>query len=177
MLAFAVLRRAKNVRNADESERELLLADAEKLENVCMWLVFGGIALEAVIVLASFGELFTSLGEKFAYLLADAAIAVGVYGKMRFGHVAGDILKLELAQGLREVKYLRSSRRAVLAGKELQVIAAISPFAGTKFDVGIPPPSFTEAWDFNWDIEPLFIRTGWTFVDWVEPSSTFPYET
>ena len=165
-----MLRRAQNVKNAGEYERESLREDAERLENICAWLVFIGIGVEAGIVLASFWSLLSSLQEKIAYFVADAAIGLGVYGEMRFGHVAGTVLRLNLGDALREVKYLRSSRRAVLAGNETKFVAAISPFAGTNFDVGVPPPGFREAWDFNWDLEPLLIQAGWIFTDWAEPS-------
>jgi hypothetical protein len=72
-----------------------------------------------------------------------------------------------LAEALKEVTYLRSSRRKVLAGSEARFITAIRPFSGTKFDVGLAPAGFREAWDFNWDIEPLLIQAGWTFMDWL----------
>ena len=53
---------------------------------------------------------FVPLGEKVAYLIANAAIAVGVYGEIRFGHVGGDILKLKLVEAIDHLGVLEIAR-------------------------------------------------------------------
>jgi hypothetical protein len=50
------------------------------------------------------------MGEGIAYLLGNAAIAIGVYGEIRFGHIAGDILKLKLAEAIDHVGILEIAR-------------------------------------------------------------------
>ena len=110
---FAVLRRAKSIKKAGENERDFVLEDAERLENICAFAVFMGVGVEVAIVLASFWSLLSPLCEKLAYLLADIAIALGVYGEMRFGGAVGAVLKVRLAGALSEATYLRKPRRAI----------------------------------------------------------------
>jgi hypothetical protein len=108
-----VLRRAKNVRSALETERDALLEDAERLENWCVWLVFAGIALEAVIAAAplivSLSSILTGIGNT----LADAAVAIGVLGELRFGNVAGAVLKIKLGDAIERAAKLSEPRSPI----------------------------------------------------------------
>lgn len=91
-----MLRRAKNIKSADEPERDRLLTDAERLETWSAWLVLGAIVLEVIVWAYPFSPpLF-----RFGNFAADAAVAIGIYGEMRFGHVVGDILKIRLAEAI-----------------------------------------------------------------------------
>jgi hypothetical protein len=93
---FAVLRRAKNVKNANDAERNALLDDAERIETWCANLVLGAIVLEAVVWISPLCPFLFKLGN----FVADAAVAIGIYGEVRFGHIAGDILKMRLAEAI-----------------------------------------------------------------------------
>ncbi len=67
--------------------------------------------------------------------------------------------KLELARlSTPRVKLLTSDAVASLVDK-------LKPFAGTKFDVG-HAPNGREQWDLLWQLEPVFAKAGWIFVDW-----------
>jgi hypothetical protein len=59
------------------------------------------------------------------------------------------------------------ARRARSIGSEDsdKIVAALKPFAGTKFDIGHAPVG-REQWDFMWQLEPAFQMAGWVFVDW-----------
>ncbi|HUE63214.1 MAG TPA: hypothetical protein VMO78_02465 [Rhizomicrobium sp.] len=105
-----MLRRARNLKNATDTERDRLRADAERLEDACVLLVFLGVALDAVVALASFLALLSPLGEKVAYLISNTAIAIGVYGVIRFGHVGGVILKLKLVEAIDHLGVLEIAR-------------------------------------------------------------------
>ena len=105
-----MLRRARSVKDATKTEREHLRADAGRLEDFCVLLIFLGIAFDAVAALASLLEVSSPLGEKFAYLVANTAIAIGVYGEIRFGHVGGDILKLKLVEAIDHLGVLEIAR-------------------------------------------------------------------
>ena len=51
-----------------------------------------------------------------------------------------------------------------------KIVAALKPFAGTKFDIGHAPVG-REQWDFLWQLEPVFPKAGWAFVDWNGPQT------
>jgi hypothetical protein len=91
-----VLRRAKTVKNANETERTALLGDAERLETWAAYLVLGAIVLEAVVWASPLCPFLF----KFGNFIADAAVAIGIYGEMRFGHVVADILKILLTESI-----------------------------------------------------------------------------
>jgi uncharacterized membrane protein len=93
---FAVLRRARNVKNAKDAERNALLDDAERIEAWCAWLVLGAIVLEVVVWIAPLCPFLF----KFGNAVSDGAVAIGIYGEMRFGHVVADILKILLAEAI-----------------------------------------------------------------------------
>jgi hypothetical protein len=93
---LAVLRRAKNVKNASETERNALLEDAEHLESWCAWLVLYAILFEVVVWIAPLCPLLFKMGNA----LSDGAVALGILGEMRFGQVAGNILKIMLAEAV-----------------------------------------------------------------------------
>jgi hypothetical protein len=105
-----VLRRSRKLKDATETERDRLGVDAERLEDFCVLFVFIGIAFDAVVALASLLALLSPLGEKIAYLIANAAIVIGVYGEIRFGHIRGDILKLRLVEAIDHLGVLEIAR-------------------------------------------------------------------
>jgi hypothetical protein len=110
-----VLRRAKNVRSAPETERDALLEDAERLENWCVGFVFAGIALEAVIAAAPLIVCLSSILTGIGNTLADAAVAVGVLGELRFGNVAGAVLKIKLSDAVERAAKVDLARVALEA--------------------------------------------------------------
>jgi hypothetical protein len=91
---FGVLRRAKSTESADEAQRNALLEDAERIETFAARLVLSAIVLEAATWVIPLSSLLFRLGN----FVADAAVAIGIYGEMRFGHVVGHILKVRLAE-------------------------------------------------------------------------------
>jgi hypothetical protein len=93
---LAVLRRAKNIKNASEPDRAALRDNAERLENWAARLVLAAIVLEAVVWASPLNPCLF----KFGNFLADAAVAIGIYGEMRFGHVVADVLKISLAESI-----------------------------------------------------------------------------
>ena len=105
-----MLRRARNLKDATETERDQLRKDAERLEDDCILLIFFGIALNAVFAFASLLALLPPVGEGIAYLLGSAAIAIGVYGEVRFGHIGTDILRLKLAEAIEHLGVLEIAR-------------------------------------------------------------------
>lgn len=108
---FAVLRRAKNIKNASDGERNALLGDSERIETWCATLVLGAIVLEAGVWISPLCPFLFKLGN----FIADAVVAIGIYGEMRFGHIAGDILKVLLAE---------ATERAATAELETQKLRA-----------------------------------------------------
>jgi hypothetical protein len=136
---LAVLRRAKNVPNASDPERAALLEDAEKLENWCAYIVIGAVFLEGIIAISGLCPWL----ERLADFLANSAVALGVLGELRFGNVAGTILKIQLADAAdrataadRALLEYRAQRGVSLEGQK-QVAEALKPFAGTPFDVAL----------------------------------------
>ena len=105
-----MLRRARNLKDTTDTERNRLRDDAERLEDDCILLIFLGIVLNVVIAFASLLALLPALGEGVAYLVGNAAIAIGVYGEMRFGHVGTDILRLKLVETIDHVGLLEIAR-------------------------------------------------------------------
>ena len=50
------------------------------------------------------------------------------------------------------------------------IVEKLTPFAGTKFDIGHADLG-REQWDFLWQLEPIFAKAGWIFVDWDGPKT------
>ena len=119
---FAVLRRAKSIKSAGEAEREALLEDADRLETWAAYLVLGAIVLEAIVWASPLCPFLFKLGN----FIADAAVAIGVYGEMRFGHVVGDILRVRLAEAnvLAEVASGRAASASSRADQAMRELAA-----------------------------------------------------
>ena len=61
----------------------------------------------------------------------------------------------------------RKSRSDRVAAAATDVAEKLTPFAGTKFDFGHGPEGFREQWDFAWRFEPVLIKAGWSFTDWL----------
>ena len=162
---FAVLRRAKNVKNATDAERSALLGDAERIETWCARLVLGAIVLEAVVWIAPLYPFLFKLGN----FIADAAVAIGIYGEVRFGHVAGDILKMRLAEAVEhaanaelETEKLRAqfSWRRLSAEQISKFLDALADKARLSIHItyaGDDP----EANTFAREIGALFKKSGW----------------
>ena len=51
-----------------------------------------------------------------------------------------------------------------------EIIEKIKLFPGTKFDIGHAAVG-REQWDFLWQLEPIFPRADWVFVEWVGPQT------
>jgi hypothetical protein len=68
-----------------------------------------------------------------------------------------------------EVARLSTPRFKLLTSEAVaSLIEQLTPFSGTKFDIAHAPVG-REQWDFLWQLEPIFQKAGWTFVDWVGP--------
>lgn len=59
----------------------------------------------------------------------------------------------------------RKPRAPMIQQHAAELVAAIAPFKGTKFDMGHAPVG-REQWDFAWQLEPLMAQAGWEFVEW-----------
>jgi hypothetical protein len=122
---FSVLRRAKNVKNAAGAERNALLDDAERIEAWCAWLVLGAIALEVVVWIAPLCPFLFKLGNA----VSDGAVAIGIYGEMRFGHVVSDILKIHLEEAMQRAS------KADLARVELEKQLRTRSISKEQFEI------------------------------------------
>jgi hypothetical protein len=179
---FAVLRRAKSVKNASEIERDTLLDDAERIETCAAWLVLGAIVLEAVVWMSPLSPSLFRLGN----FTADAAVALGIYGEMRFGHVVADILKIRLVEALSnaDAAHMRAdaaNARAEQARLELQKFRAprgpllatmlgdakelLGRYAKTQFDTAYGYPN-QEQGVLVGLIQHCLIEAGWWHLPW-----------
>jgi hypothetical protein len=162
---LAVLRRAKNVKNASDTERNALLGCAERIETWCANLVLGAIVLEAVVWVAPLCPSLFKLGN----FIADAAVAIGIYGEVRFGHIAGDILKMRLAEATERASAAELETERLKARFSWRRLSAeqIEKFAGALADkqrlsirieyVGDDPETNL----FAREIGSLFKKSGW----------------
>jgi hypothetical protein len=127
--------------------------------------------------------------------VTDAVVAIGIAGEILLGTIWNNKIQTELrkrsndkvAEAI-ELAAKASERTAILeketveAKLELQrlitprsqriigenaekIVAAILPFAGTKFDIGHAREG-REHWDFLWVLEPLLVKAEWVFADW-----------
>ncbi len=124
---FAVLRRAKNIKNASEPERDALLEDAERIETWCAWFVLFAVALEAISWVSPISMWWFDA----ANFTADAIVGVGIYGEMRFGHVVGNILKIRLAEAVERAaiaeSYAADARKRTAEIEQLTAWRRLSP--------------------------------------------------
>ena len=68
-----------------------------------------------------------------------------------------------------ELKLAEFRRERSISDEEAaKIVAALKPFAGTKFDIG-HSQSGREQWDFLWSLEMVFPKAGWVFLDWEGP--------
>lgn len=161
---FAVLRRAKNVKNANDAERNALLDDAERIETWCANLVLGAIVLEAAVWISPLCPFLFKLGN----FVSDAAVAIGIYGEMRFGHVAGDILKILLAEAVEraanaelETEKLKGqfAWRALSNETGQKLVSALSAYNGSATIEYIS--NDPEALYFAFALKKAFSDAGW----------------
>jgi len=83
--------------------------------------VLAAITLEAVVWVAPLSPLIF----KFGNFGVDAAVALGIYGEMRFGHVVSDILKIRLSEANeRAAEALQKAAEADLARVKLETKVA-----------------------------------------------------
>lgn len=106
-------------------------------------------------------------------------MVVGVGGEIQFSRIGfrrqQELTRRsrhELAETQAELIRIKATRRQILGrlGNADSFVDGIKAFAGTKFDIGHARED-REQWDFLWDIEPLFNRAGWVFVDWQGPQA------
>jgi hypothetical protein len=78
-------------------------------------------------------------------------------------------LTQKLADAKVELARLGTSRYKLLTPFAIDsIVEKIKPFAGTKFDVG-HESSGREQWNLSWNLEQLFPKAGWIFIDWEGP--------
>lgn len=162
---FAVLRRAKNIKNASDAERSALLEDAERLESWFAWLVLFAIVLEVVVWISPLCPLLFKVGNA----LSDAAVAIGILGEMRFGQVVGNILKIVLAEAVERAANAELETEKLRAQFSWRRLSAeqIEKFSAALADkpqlsihityVGDDPETNT----FAREIGSLFKKSGW----------------
>ena len=73
-----MLRRAKTVRNATDSELESLHLGAETWAEWCVWAVVVGLVVETIIAAASLDPLWVRVGD----IVSDGLVALGVFGEL-----------------------------------------------------------------------------------------------
>jgi len=113
--------------------------------------------------------------EHWAFLAVVVALAIE-FAALKLG--APHKEKIENARELGIADANRRAKEAELALAKFRaprlptetqlslLIERISPFAGTKFDVGHATED-REQWDFLWRLEPALTKAGWTHVDWL----------
>jgi hypothetical protein len=137
--------------------------------NGALVVALGFVALAAVlVVLSTTGVIIEGKREaleaanEFERYKLDAGVQIATADAR-----AAEATQKAIEAELRLVEF-RKSRREILAepGHVESFIEKIRPFAGTRFDIGHGPEGQREQWDFLWDIEPLFNKAGWVFLDW-----------
>ncbi len=169
---------AKGTNNL-QSKYDFNSAWAERIAH----LIIIGLAVDIVaafILGKSYLEITLNIG-------ANLLIIAGVWGELLFSRrakEAGDgivaeananaakaqertaSLEKETAVAKLELARLSTPRVKLLTSEAVaSIVEKLSPFAGTKFDIGHAPRG-REQWDFLWQLEPVFARAGWIFVDW-----------
>jgi hypothetical protein len=172
---FAVLRRAKNIKNASEEERSALLEDAERIESWCAWLVLFAIVLEVVVWISPLCPFLFKAGNA----LSDGAVAIGILGEMRFGQVVGNILKIVLAEAVERAANAELETEKLRARFSWRRLSAKQSAAVSKVLASEPPHSLRitypgndpEANTFAREIGLAFSKNGWK-VGFVAHSSS-----
>jgi hypothetical protein len=124
----------------NKSNRWLLAADV---------LIVVGLALEFCCIRVTIGagrKMQREADEKLAYALNRASRAE------------------------QELIRLKTPRRRMFdLAAQAQLLAAIVPFAGIIFDIGMGPND-GEVEDFIWDFGPVLAAAGWTQIHWLNPN-------
>ena len=111
---------------------------------------------------------------KFGQLVAFFLVAIGVaaefageWASRPLEKIIDDARELEMEH----LKRVTTPRVNFLTPEALtSIIEKIKPFHGTKFDIGHAQTGH-EQWDFLWQLEPIFPKAGWEFVNWVGPQT------
>ena len=111
---------------------------------------------------------------KFGQLVAFFLVAIGVaaefageWASRPLEKIIDDARELEMEH----LKRVTTPRVNLLTPEALtSIIEKIKPFHGTKFDIGHAQTGH-EQWDFLWQLEPIFPKAGWEFVNWVGPQT------
>lgn len=155
--------------NASDDELDEASSSCENWGLVCGVLVVAAVIAEVVIawIEPPYG-LFLRLS-----VPTDIAIALGIVGEvllgMRNNRIQTELRRrsnAQLASAKLEIARLNTPRVNLLTLENVAVIVEkLSPFSGTKFDVG-HAPNGREQWDLLWQLEPVFAKAGWVFEDW-----------
>lgn len=80
-------------------------------------------------------------------------------------------LEKETADAKLELARLSTPRVKLLTPEAVaSLVEKLKLYAGTKIDIGHEPVG-REQWDFAWQLEPIFPKAGWVFVDWIGGST------
>jgi len=157
----------------------------KSVESCERWEWFGGglvvVGVIAEVAIAAIHPPYDSFLEQWGSSLANSLVAIGVGLEIKFGQMAGlrqSELKRrsdeEVAAANQEAKQaslalfkFRQPRGKLLTPENREkLLAALSPFAGTRFVVGHDNID-RETWDFLWGLEPLLAKAGWVLENWV----------
>jgi hypothetical protein len=127
-----------------------------------------------VVEIASVFILKKSCLEGALTIVATSLILAGVWGELLFerrAKEAGDGLvaraNARAAEAQLELARITTPRFRLLTVEAVtSIVEKIEPFRDTKFDVGHEPIG-REQWDLAWQLEPIFPKAGWVFVDWI----------
>jgi len=105
---------------------------------------------------------------------ANMLIIMGVWGELSLekrAKQAGDglvaIANARAAEAQLELAKITTPRfRRLTVEAVASIVEKIEQFRDTKFDVGHNPIG-REQWDLAWQLEPIFPKAGWIFIDWI----------
>jgi hypothetical protein len=134
----------------------------------------------AELAIAIYHPLYDSFLEQWGSSLANGLVALGVAFEIKFGQMSGlrqtELRRRsdkELAEAKAALAKVLTSRAEIIFPHKEEIIAKISPFAGTKFDIGHSKRG-REEWDFLWQFEEVPAKAGWEFVEWAPNPNPHP---
>lgn len=157
---------------------EEVLERTENWSGYATLLILAGIVVEIGLILVYPHE--AGWWERGVLIAANAMIGIGLaieYRCIRLQIVASDEVRLKseaklaealdrAAQAQRELIAFKTPRRAAMTPENRkQFEAALKPFYGTPFDVGVGNDG--EQADFLWDLEEVLQASGWSQLDWM----------
>jgi len=161
----------------DESQLRKAIDRNETRSHASAWVLVAGLVIEVVLAFR-FSEGHSAI-ENWTPVVANALVALGVYGEIHFSGKAARaqkalqaIIEARLAEALDRAstaemnltKYL-TPRRKLLAPHADRIAAELRQFERAKWDIGFGQGDGEQA-DIAWDIEALLAAAGWDQQQW-----------